>query len=166
MRPVSTNERDALLASFPMLREEEPFDSPLLDYRAVSVWDRWLYSSGEAHLIAEASARAKRKWNEMFESLDRLVLNGTQHVFVSWSPGPLFLGVEDNVERAGWSIRPGNSFVLLLPVLGVFYTSGDNDPHTRVTYRLKHASAEPFDLWVQQSGLKYVREQARNRVPH
>jgi hypothetical protein len=50
---VSNENCDLLMSIFPMLLEDDWRDSEKLNYCAISIWDHWLGTTNEYHLLVD-----------------------------------------------------------------------------------------------------------------
>ena len=131
-----------------------------LTYRAVSIWDHWLYLSNEQRLLESNSHDEYLARCGKFAKLDGLIASNTNAYLVAGRPWPRFKELR-NVEHLIRRLSPDypkRGWMLVLPELEIIYTSGDGDEHTRVTYYRNVERAKPFDEWVEQAGLKYIGE--------
>jgi hypothetical protein len=157
-RHVSERKNNEILSVFPMLKSEFWDEPPSLTYRAVSIWDRWLYSTDDEHLLEASSDEEYAERCAKFATLDRSIASNTNIYLVSGRPWPRFKELRDSehlIHRLSPRYRKGG-WMLVLPDLQIIYTSGDGDEHTRVTYFRDAKLAEPFDEWVEKAGLKYI----------
>lgn len=141
-----------------MLKSECWDESPLLTYRAVSIWDHWLYLSGDEDMLVAKSHEEYLERCAKFEALDTSIASNTSVYLVAGGRVPRFKELrcrENLIHRLSPNYRNGG-FMLALPDLRMIYTSGDRDEHTRVTYYQDADLAKPFDSWVSKAGLQYI----------
>ena len=162
-RHVSDRKNREILSVFPMLKSDCWDDSPTLTYRAVSMWDHWLYLSNEEHLLVPSSREEYLEWSDRFAKLDSQIASNTAIYLVSGRHWPRFKEL-CNADQLIYRLSPecpAGRWMLVLPELRLIYTSGDGDVHTRVTYYQDAMLARPFDVWVERAGLKYIEEYPR-----
>ena len=149
--------RELLELHFPMLQEDEWCDSPALTYRAISIWDHWLCTTDEAHLLNNVSPEEQRVRDDKFRNFHRLLIENVVIFNATFSRRLRFRETRCKRELH-WRLDPAypkSSALLLLPEIRAIYTyAGD---HTSVLWSQEDSLLPRVDTWLEQSGLTYVR---------
>ena len=154
---VSNKNRELLLSTFSMLFEEDWQDSDKLNYCAISIWDHWLATTNEYHLLIDVHPIEQRRRDDKFRLLNASIIENLNVFNATYRKKWRFKETRCKHElyrRLDPSYHK-DSFLLLLPEIKAIYSYEGDD--TTVMWYQDGALLTKFDGWVEQSGLKYIQ---------
>jgi hypothetical protein len=148
---------ELLARTFPMLFEEDWQDSESLNYSAISIWDHWLQTTGDYHLLINVPPAEQKERHDKFRLLHSLIIENLSVFNATYRKKWRFKQTRSKNDLY-WRLDPcyhKDSFMLLLPEIKAIYSYEGDD--TSVMWYQDESVLREFDGWVEQSGLKYIQ---------
>ena len=153
--PSSLELRDKVFKAIPMLLEEDWTDSHKLQSKNISIWDRWLYTTGDEHLLNDMSDDDSVKYNARFLKFHTLILDKYEVLFANpiVSDDWQIYKEERNEILRHESLEDTPMFIVVELKL-IYFMVGD---YTSVVYFADEELVNELDELVSLAGLEYVK---------
>ena len=152
-RRVNLKTKQKIISAFPMLKDEYWDDSPLLESRCVSIWNKWLYQTDTPNLLSEATPEQEQEWQTNFDDFHLQIIENFDVYQITRRPG-IFKEIANNTKAV--EKLSDYCFLFLIPEIKVIYSSGFD--YTSHIYFQDFDLAKRIFKLVEDSPLKFLND--------
>jgi len=146
--------RDEVFRTMPMLLEEDWCDTYRFKSRNISIWDRWLYTTGDEHLLNDMSLEDSAKNSAKFLKFYTLLLDKYEVFFANPSMSDDWKIYKKKSDKTlTYESMDDMPIFIILELELIYFEVGD---YTSVVYFTDEKLMSKIDELVELSGLKYI----------
>ena len=147
--------RDEVFRTIPMLLEEDWSDTYRFKSRNISIWDRWLYTTGDEDLLNDMSLEDSAKNSAKFLKFHTLLLDKYEVLFAKPSMSDDWkIYKKNSYKTLIYESMDDRPIFIILELELIYFQVGD---YTSVVYFTDEKLMSKIDGLVELSGLKYIK---------